>query len=327
MHFNSRRIPKIELHVHLDTCISYHCAKMLMPALNLKVFQSNFIAPSQCTDLGDFLRRISPQLSLLQTHTALRQAVEDMFDQLHADGVIYAELRFAPFLHLNQYLTAEEVIETVLDAMQINSHIFDIKANLILCTLRHFTAEQSLETARLVTKYLHYGVVALDLAADEARYPLDNHVEAFNYVRQHGGNCIAHAGEAKDFVSVNETLNKLKVSRIGHGVRSIADRATLDRLLEEHIHLEICPGCNIVCNIYPSIEEHPVNALFREGISLSINTDARTVANTSLDKEYQLLHHVFGWDTEEFLVCNINAIDACFASLPLKKQLKANLTG
>ncbi|WP_346010849.1 hypothetical protein [Enterobacter sp. RHBSTW-00340] len=102
---------------------------------------------------------------------------------------------------------------------------------------------------------------------------------------------------------------------------------SLDRLLEEHIHLEICPGCNIVCNIYPSIEEHPVNALFREGISLSINTDARTVANTSLDKEYQLLHHVFGWDTEEFLVCNINAIDACFASLPLKKQLKANLTG
>lgn len=163
MHFNSRRIPKIELHVHLDTCISYHCAKMLMPALNLKVFQSNFIAPSQCTDLGDFLRRISPQLSLLQTHTALRQAVEDMFDQLHADGVIYAELRFAPLLHLNQYLTAEEVIETVLDAMQINSHIFDIKANLILCTLRHFTAEQSLETARLVTKYLHYGLSRLTL--------------------------------------------------------------------------------------------------------------------------------------------------------------------
>lgn len=319
MNFDAQNIRKIELHVHLDTCISYHCARMLMPTLNLRMFRTQFIAPEKCHDLGDFLNRITSQLDLLQTTYALQQAVDDIFDQLHADGVIYAELRFAPLLHLNQSLTAEEVVETVLGAMHARSQIYGIEANLILCTLRHFTAQQSMETARLVARYLGKGVVALDLAADEARFPVDNHIKAFDFVRSHGGECIAHAGEARGFASVNETLDKLKVSRIGHGVRSIEDRATLDRLLQENIHLEVCPGCNIVCNVYPSIEKHPVNALFYEGVSLSINTDARTVANTTLNKEYQRLHYIFGWEDEEFLTCNLNAVRASFA-LPQVKQ-------
>lgn len=321
MNFDTRNIPKIELHVHLDTCISYHCARMLMPSLNLRTFRTQFIAPEKCDDLSDFLNRITPQLDLLQTTGALLQAVDDIFDQLHADCIIYAELRFAPLLHLNQNLKAEEVVEIVLGAMQVRSQIYGIEANLILCTLRHFSEKQSLETARLVVQYLGKGVVALDLAADEARYPLDNHIKAFDYIRSHAGGCIAHAGEARCFASVNETLDKLNVSRIGHGVRSIEDKATLDRLLQENVHLEVCPTCNIVCNIYPSIGKHPVNKLLREGVSLSINTDARTVANTTLNVEYQLLHNIFGWKDEEFLTCNLNAVRASFALPRVKERL------
>lgn len=321
MTFEPMNIPKVELHVHLDTCISYHCARMLTPKINLKSYQQNFIAPQKCTDLGDFLSKIAPHLSLLQSTSALRLAVDDIFDQLDADGVIYAELRLAPLLHLNQQLKAEEVVETILDAMQINSRIYGIESRLILCTLRHFTEQQSLETARLVIQYLHKGVVALDLAADEARYPLDNHIKAFDYVRSHGGNCIAHAGEALGFISVNETLDKLQVSRIGHGVRSIDDRATLDRLIRQNIHLEVCPGCNIVCNIYNSIEEHPVNKLLSAGVAISINTDARTVADTSLNKEYRQLHRILGWGVQEFLTCNLNAVHASFVELHIKEKL------
>lgn len=327
MNFDAQYIPKIELHVHLDTCISYHCARILMPTLNLRRFRMQFIAPKKCSDLGDFLSKITPQLNLLQTTFALRQAVDDIFDQLHADGVIYAELRFAPLLHLNQNLTAEAVVETVLEAMQVRSQIYGIEANLILCTLRHFSEQQSMETARLVTRYLGKGVVALDLAADEARYPLDNHVKAFHYVRSHGGDCIAHAGEARGAASVNETLDNLNVSRIGHGVRSVEDQVTLDRLLRENIHLEVCPGCNIVCNVYPSIGEHPVNRLFQEGISLSINTDARTVANTTLNQEYQRLHRIFGWTDKEFLTCNMYAVQASFSSPKVKLRLEGLLKG
>lgn len=325
MNFDARNIPKIELHVHLDTCISYHCARTLNPSLNLRAFRTHFIAPEKCADLGDFLGKITPQLDLLQTTYALRQAVDDIFDQLHADGVIYAELRFAPLLHLNQSLAAEEVVETVLGAMRSGSQRYGIEANLILCTLRHFSEQQSLATARLVTRYLEKGVVALDLAADEARYPLDNHIKAFDFVRSYGGNCIAHAGEARGFASVIETLDNLSVSRIGHGVRSIEDRATLDRLRRENIHLEVCPGCNIVCNVYPSIGAHPVNTLYHEGISLSINTDARTVADTTLNQEYQRLHHIFGWNDEEFQTCNLNAVRASFASPGVKQRMEGVL--
>lgn len=327
MVFEPKNISKVELHVHLDTCISYHCARMLMPELNLKFFQMHFIAPEKCTDLGDFLSRITPHLNLLQTARALRQAIDDIFDQLHADSVIYAEIRFAPLLHLNKNLRAEYVIETILDALREKSKTYGIEARLILCTLRHFTESQSLETARLVTRYLDQGVVALDLAADEARHTLDNHIRAFDYVRNHDGGCMAHAGEALGFNSVNETLDKLKVSRIGHGVRSIEDNATLERLILEDIHLEVCPSCNIVCNIFTDIEGHPVNILFNERISLSINTDARTVANTCLNREYLQLHRIFGWGMQEFQICNLNAIKACFAETSIKKRLNDILLG
>ncbi|ENZ2229783.1 adenosine deaminase [Salmonella enterica] len=322
MIFEPRDLPKVELHVHLDTCISYHCAKMLMPELTLKEYNCHFIASSKCADLGEFLSKITPQLSLLQSKRALLLAVDDIFDQLHADSVIYAELRLAPLLHLNQQLTAEVVVETILKGMQEGYKVYGIEARLILCTLRHFTEYQSLETAKLVKKYLHRGVVALDLAADEARYPLDNHIRAFDFVRSYGGNCIAHAGEALDYRSVNETLTKLQVTRIGHGVKSIENKATVDKLIEQNIHLEVCPGCNIICNVYDKIEEHPVDRLLRSGVAISINTDARTIADTSLNKEYHQLNRVFGWGYEEFRLCNLNAVKACFAELELKSKLK-----
>ncbi|CDL86864.1 adenosine deaminase [Xenorhabdus cabanillasii] len=321
MTFDPRFLEKVELHVHLDTCLSYHYVKMLCPNLTLKKYQDEFITFHQCQDLGEFLSKITPQLSLLQTIQAISFAVDDLFDQLHADNVIYAEIRFAPLLHQNHGLSPEIVTETVLIAMHQATHKYGIEARLILCTLRHFTASESMQTARLAAKYLNQGVVALDLSADEARYPLDNHIAAFEYMYSMGGNCIAHAGEAKGHESVTETLEKLKVTRIGHGVRCIENNHTIDQLKANNIHLEICPTCNIICNVFKRIEEHPVNKLKKSGVNLSINTDARTIVNTTLNKEYILLHNTFGWGHKDFIDCNLSAITASFISLDMKKRL------
>ena len=143
------------------------------------------------------LNKIAPQIDLLQTHQAITLAVDDLFAQLAADNVIYAEVRFAPLLHTRMGLSGEAVVETVLAAMRDAAQTYGIAAGLILCTLRHFDAAASLQTAGLVVNFLGRGVVALDLAADEARYPLANHVAAFRAVREAGGNVIAHAGEAR----------------------------------------------------------------------------------------------------------------------------------
>ncbi|WP_109408269.1 hypothetical protein [Proteus genomosp. 4] len=165
----------------------------------------------------------------------------------------------------------------------------------------------------------------LDLAADEARFPLDNHITAFDYVKKAGGNLIAHAGEAKGAESVTETLDKLHVTRIGHGVRSIEDSEVINRLKSQNILLEVCPSCNIICNIYEQIGQHPVNQLKKQGVKLNINTDARTVANTSLNKEYQLLHDIFGWREKDFQQCNIDALNASFISDDIRKKLMDKL--
>lgn len=316
-----RLMPKIESHVHLDTCLSFHYVKQINPSITFNQFAQTFIAPEKCEDLGDFLKCIEPQLNILQTKTAIIQAVDDLFEQLNNDHVIYVEIRFAPLLHTRKGLTSEEVVETVLQAMEHAKKKYRIEAGLILCTLRHFSESQSMETAQLVMKYQHRQVVALDLAADEARFSLDNHRAAFDYVRSHGGQVIAHAGEALGHESVLETLDTLKVSRIGHGVRSIENEEMIERLKHDKVLLEVCPSCNITCNIFDNIQEHPVNELKNRGVRLNINTDARTVANTTLNQEYQLLHDVFNWTMDDFIQCNVYALEASFINSTLRAQL------
>lgn len=325
MTFNPSLLPKVELHVHLDTCLSYFYIKQLDPTISVDRFNQQFVAHKPCFDLGDFLSKVTPQIDILQTKSAITLAVDDLFYQLKADNVIYAEIRFAPLLHTKQGLTDKDVVEVVISAMNDASQKYDLKAGLILCTLRHFSALESQQTAKLVVEYLHKGVVALDLAADEARFPLDNHIAAFDYVKKAGGNLIAHAGEAKGAESVTETLEKLQVTRVGHGVRSIEDSRVINQLKSQNILLEICPSCNIICNIYEHIDQHPVNQLKKQGVKLNINTDARTVANTSLNKEYQLLHDIFGWDEKDFQQCNFDALNASFISNDVRKKLMNKL--
>ncbi|QAV24585.1 adenosine deaminase [Proteus hauseri] len=319
--FNPTILPKVELHVHLDTSLSYFYVKQIYPDMDLAEFNRTFVATEQCFDLGDFLSKITPQIDILQTKTAITLAVNDLFHQIKADNVIYAELRFAPLLHTKNGLTAKEVVEIVINAMNASAQKQGIQARLILCTLRHFNKAQSMQTAKLVVDYQYKGVVALDLAADEARFSLVNHIAAFDYVKKAGSNLIAHAGEAKGAESVNETLDKLQVTRIGHGVRSIEDMTVIEKLKNNNILLEVCPSCNIICNVYNTIEQHSVDKLKKQGVKLNINTDARTVANTTLNKEYQLLHDVFGWNKEDFQQCNIDAIEASFISKELKISL------
>lgn len=325
MNFNPDLLRKVELHTHLDTGLSYHFVKKLIPDITQKSFCEKYIASEKCHDLGDFLNKITPSLDLLQKREVIVDAVEDLFIQLKSDNVVYAEIRFSPLLHLRLGLNDRDIVETVLEAMKSSSIKYGIAAGLILCTLRHFSEDQSLRTAYLVNEYVKYGVVALDLAADEARYPLNAHLRAFRMVLENGGNVIAHAGEAKGAESVRETINKLNISRIGHGVRSIEDRDVIDLIIERNIHLEICPTCNIVCDIYDIYENHPVNFLKEIGVNIGINTDARTVANITLCEEYLRINRYFGWQYSDFIETNLNALQASFCSSELKNRLEKEI--
>jgi adenosine deaminase len=163
------------------------------------------------------------------------------------------------------------------------------------------------------------------IAGDEAGFPLDAHIPAFQYAAQNGIPYTAHAGEASGPESVRETLQRLRPSRIGHGVRSVEAPTLIEHLRKEHMHLEVCPTSNLQTNIYESYAAHPINRLFDAGLSLGVNTDARTITNITLTQEYEKLHQVFGWDKRHFLQCNLNAIRAAFLPEPIKQRLEKRL--
>jgi adenosine deaminase len=262
----------------------------------------------------------------MQSVYALKAATADLFEQLQADGVIYAEIRFAPLLHLQQGLGPEQVVEAVDQATDRMIGQTGIEARVILCTLRHFTPEQSMQTVKLVKAFQGTTVVGLDLAGDEAGYPLDAHIEAYQYAREHGLFRTAHAGEGLGPESVWETLRLLSPGRIGHGTRSIEDDELISHLRREQIHLELCPSSNV--QIIPSIEDwskHPIDELYREGLPLSVSTDARMLVKTTLTQEYEGLQRVFGWGAQEYLLTNLMAVDAAFVDEATKRILRKSL--
>jgi len=320
-----RLFPKVELHLHLDCSLSYNVVHRINPATTEEAYLRDFIAPAKCTNLADFLTRAPHAIALMQTEEQLRLVVADLFAQFQRDSMLYAEIRFAPFLHTDSGLSPEQVVEIVEGATAQACAATGIEARLILCTLRHFSAEQSLQTVRLVERFRGTHVAALDLAGDEAGFPVAPHVPAYRYAADHNLARTAHAGEASGPQSVWETLRLLHPSRIGHGVRSIEDSALIEHLRKEHIHLEVCPTSNLQTNMYDTFSDHPINRLYELGIPLSVNTDTRTITNITLTGEYEKLHQFFNWDKDHFLHCNMQALRAAFLPENVRQRLMARL--
>ncbi len=320
-----RLYSKVELHLHLDCSLSYNVVRKINPSISEETYRRDFIAPARCTNLADFLTRAPHAIALMQTREQLQLVVADVFEQLQRDNLLYAEIRFAPYLHIDKGLSPEQVVEAVEAATTQASAATGIEARLILCTLRHYSAEQSLQTARLVERFYGTHVAALDLAGDEAGYPLTAHIAAYQYAAERNLPRTAHAGEASGPQSVWETLRLLHPPRIGHGVRSSEDPALIEHLRKEHIHLEVCPTSNLQTNIYDTYTDHPINALYNTGLSLSVNTDTRTITDITLTQEYEKLHQFFGWEKHHFLHCNLEAIRASFLPESRKQELAAQL--
>jgi adenosine deaminase len=320
MSFSIKDLPKVELHVHLDCCLSFKGLSRIDPTISESFYKKNYIGTS-CSCLKDYIRCADTALEYMQTKEQLEIVIEDLFDQLVNDNVIYAEIRFAPLLHLKKGLSSKNVVEIVSNKTKIESEKSGIEVGLILCTLRHFSVDQSLQTVKLVKDFSNKNVVGFDIAADEAGFPIDNHIKSFQFARDNNIFCTAHAGEALGADSITNTLKYLKPNRIGHGVRCIEDNSLIEKIKKENIHLEICVTSNMVTKVFNNLKDHPVDFLLNKGISLSINTDGRTISDTTLNKEYVLLNKEFNWLKNKFLEVNINAMKASFSSNEVKNKI------
>lgn len=318
------KYPKVELHLHLDCSLSYQVVSRIDPSITFDQYQNNFIAPTQ-SSLEEYLKRAPSSYPLMQTEENLRLVVLDLFEQLQEDNMLYAEIRFAPLLHLEAGLSPRQVVACVEEATAQAVRSTGIEARLILCTLRFYSKEQSMETVQLVEDFQGSFVAGFDIAADKPGDVFNDHLPAFKYARDKGLPFTAHAGETRGADNVWSTILHFLPSRLGHGVPCL-ERPELVELIQNHrIHLEVCPTSNIQTNTFRTYAEHHIEQLYREGVSVGVNTDARTISHITLSEEYAKLQAAFGWHENDFLKCNQNALKAAFIPTDVRNRLERRL--
>ena len=313
----------IDLHLHLDGSLSVKSVKELAALQNIEIPENEeellklLRINDDCKDLTEYLEKFAFPGMLLQTKEAVALSVYNLQEELKEQGLIHAEIRFAPQLHTHKGLSQREVIEAAIEGLNRS----DFSAGLILCCMRgNDNHEENLETVRLAKDYLGKGVVCVDIAGAEALFPTENFVDLFALARELEIPYTIHAGEADGPKSVWKAL-EFGTKRLGHGVRSLEDPELVEKIVSEGITLELCPTSNIHTCIFPSIEEYPLRKLMEAGVKVTINTDNMTVSNINLAKEFGKLIAAFNLTDEEIKGFARNSVNTCFASAETKKVL------
>jgi len=272
--------------------------------------------------LNLYLDAFQHTVAVMQTRQALIRVAAECAEDLAADGVVYAEVRFAPELHVAGGLSLDEVVEAVLEGFRAGSEGRRITVYALLTAMR--TAARSLEIAELAVRYRDRGVVGFDIAGAEAGSPPSRHLDAFQYVARENFHITIHAGEGFGLPSIWEALQWCGAERLGHGVRIMDDikitpegTATLGRLAsyvrDRRIPLEMCPTSNVQTGAAPSIEAHPIRLLRQLSFRVTVNTDNRLMSGVSLSSEFHRLAEVFGYGWRDIEWLTINAMKSAFA--------------
>ncbi len=264
------------------------------------------VAPDDCPSQVEYISYFEPAIEVMQTEQALERIALELCLDSAAENIDYLEVRWAPRLHLRQGLTIEQVIRAVVSGLDSGP----IQAVAIVCAMRQHTPEENLEMATIAGTFAGRGVVGFDLAGDEVHFPAAPHVRAFEAARAAGLRLTCHAGEAGEPSNVEDAL-RLGVERIAHGVIGAREPRIAERIRSEGVVLDMCPTANWKCKAVRSVDEHPLPGLVRSGLRCTISTDSRTVAETTLSHEYELMSAA-GMSDEELRQCNQTAYKAKF---------------
>ena len=317
---------KIDLHLHIDGSVKpetvYELSRKynIEPECNLSLEE---IIKSMTIPDGEFdpdFTTFNPPLRIMQTAEGIERATKELVEQLEADGLIYAELRFAPQYHLNGGMSQEDAVVAAIEGLnQGLANCKTLKAGLILCTMNHCDPmdnhEENIETVHLAKKYLGKGVVAVDMAGYEERMP--EYADIFELAAQLGIPATTHS----EF-TVGDAL-KYGTTRIGHGYQAAQIEELTEEVIRKGITLEMCPDSSLSSDYgLFGDSSHPLYVLFHKGGRVTVNTDNMTVLNTNLEFEYELCRKM-GFTNEDIVKMNNYAIEACFADEETKKALLA----
>lgn len=313
---NLLNFPKVELHVHLDGSVRPNTVSDILN-LDKNKIEKEMKVDNSCKDLNEYLTKFDLPLKILQTKENLIRVSEELAIDLKNDGVIYAEVRFAPILHTNNGLSCEEVIESVIEGI---SRV-DIKINLIICLMRNVSDNDNYKVIKAGLKYINNRVVGFDLAGAEAIYKTSKFEELFKYINKYNIPYTIHAGEADGVSSIKSAIT-FGTKRIGHGVRIMEDNSMIKYAKEHNITFEVCPTSNIDTKIFKEYKDHAIKKMYDNNLNITINTDNRTVSNITLTEEYEKLINTFNFNLEDLKIININAINVSFINDIEKEKLK-----
>jgi adenosine deaminase len=328
-----RRVPKVLLHDHLDGGLRPQTVVELarttgyrrLPADDAAGLAEWFTAGAQRGNLELYLEAFQHTVGVMQTRDALIRVAAECAEDLDADGVVYAEVRFAPELHTERGLSLDQVVEAVLEGFRRGSAGRKIAIRALLTAMR--TAARSLEIAELAVRHRDAGVVGFDIAGAEAGNRPSRHLDAFQYVARENFHFTIHAGEAFGLPSIWEALQWCGAERLGHGVRLIDDvevpehgegYPALGRLAsyvrDRRIPLEMCPTSNVQTGAVASVKEHPIGLLREMLFRVTVNTDNRLMSGVTLSSEFHALSEGFGYGWTDVEWLTINAMKSAFVA-------------
>ena len=326
-----RRLPKAELHVHLDgslrpeTMIDLaRTAKVELPSRDVETLRRHMLVDN-ARDLEEYLRRFDITIALLQDPAAIERAAYEMVEDARADGLRYLEVRYCPILSTRKGLSIEDAVAAEQRGLLRGAKDFGVRTGIINCSLRHYAPEVSLDLARRSGALRHQGVVAFDLAGGEAGRPAGAHRAAFDAARDAGLGITVHAGEAAGAESIAQAVHLCHADRIGHGTRLFEDAALQTELRDRRILIETNITSNLQTHAVARAEDHPVRRYFAEGLAVTLCTDSWLMSGTTLTNEYWIAHTALGLGRAELERMILHGFDGAFLPWPEKQALLAEV--
>jgi adenosine deaminase len=327
-----RQLPKVALHEHLDGCLRPATVLELaaeagydgLPESEPEALGEWFYRGADRGSLPEYLEGFAHTIAVMQTREALERVAYEFIADQAADGVVYAEVRFAPHFHTAGELGLDAVMQAVLDGLERGGDEFGVGWGLIVCAMRNGEASFSEDMAELALAYRTQGCVGFDLAGEEAGNPAKTHLAAFQLAKRQNFNITIHAGESFGPASIWQALQYCGAHRIGHGTRIVEDLVIHEGkviqvghlaqyVIDHRVPLEICLSSNVHTGAAASLAEHPFPILQELGFRLTLNTDNRLMSRTTMSREYALAVEHYDLDLDQLETLSINSMKSAFA--------------
>lgn len=319
-----KKLPKIELHCHMDGSMGYEVTRKLAAEIgevhSLEEIKKLTTASMECKDLGEYLAKFDIPLKCIKTAEGLKQISYDFIRQAHEDNIKYTEMRFAPGSSLGSGLSYRDIFEATSEGLKLGKQDFGVESGMIVCAMRHIPMEDSLVMLKAAKECEALGIVGCDIAGDEKNRTNSEYSEYFNTAKKYEIPFTIHSGECGNALNIKEAI-ELGARRVGHGI-AMADTPEIIKMCAEgHIGVEMCPTSNLQTKAVSGMDEYPFMKFLDAGIHINISTDNRTVSGTTCSQEFELLDRKYDLNEDIYYRIYRDSVEMSFADDEIKDRL------